>query len=224
MNNYQSDSLTSLIPALLKAQIKLEVAKKDKRAGSGQAGSRTYKYADWPEIIAASRKPLADNDLCVAQRLMTKEDGSLLLSTLLLHKSGEYLESRIAIHMPAGATPQQVGSCITYYKRYSYCCLIGVVTDDEDDDGQRAVEAYKSRPQPQQPPKPQPAPVVDPSSNFISPDQFRELDRTLQGTHPSLLASILKKYTILTLEQLPRTEYEYVIDKVRERKQAEQGK
>lgn len=225
MNNYQSDSLTSLIPALTKAQSKFDIAEKTNKKSPG--GGQKWKYANWPTIVEASRKALAENKLCVSQRIMI-DNGQMILCTTLFHDSGEYLESRILLWVASNATAQDIGSRITFFKRYTYMALIGVI-DEEDDDGELdkiATQQYnnerKAKPAPVYN-KPQEV-VVEEKNDAISADQLRELNRTIEGTHPSLLQSILNTYKILALEQLPRTKYEYVIDRVRERKQAEQGK
>ncbi len=132
MNNYQSESLTNLIPALIRAQSKLEIAEKTKKMGAGEKSPR-WKYANWPTLVEASRKALEKEGLCVSQRLIDVPHGTLL-STLLLHTSGEYLDSRIKLLITPASTSQDVGGNITYFKRYAYAALIGLVTDEEDDD------------------------------------------------------------------------------------------
>lgn len=37
--------------------------------------------------------------------------------------------------IPAKGSPQQIGSAITYARRYTLCSLLQIVTADEDDDG-----------------------------------------------------------------------------------------
>lgn len=211
MNNYQSDSLTSLIPALIKAQSKLEVAEKSKKAGSGAAGSRSYKYADWPAIVGASRKALQESDLCVAQRLITTETGSLILSTLLLHKSGEFLDSRIALVLPPNANPQAIGSCITYFKRYAYASLIGVVADDEDDDAGRAEQSHREYTTTYKQPVAQ-----KPSAKVVLSDrELAVLEYELKDA-PELIDSILRRYEIGELKEIPVGAYSATLERIRE--------
>ena len=40
--------------------------------------------------------------------------------------------------IPSKGTPQQIGSAITYARRYTLCALLQIVTVDEDDDGNAA--------------------------------------------------------------------------------------
>jgi hypothetical protein len=43
--------------------------------------------------------------------------------------------------IPSKASPQQMGSAITYARRYTLCALLQIVTADEDDDGNAATPA-----------------------------------------------------------------------------------
>lgn len=40
--------------------------------------------------------------------------------------------------IPSKGTPQQIGSAITYARRYTLCALLQIVTAEEDDDGNAA--------------------------------------------------------------------------------------
>jgi hypothetical protein len=65
--------------------------------------------------------------------------GPGILTGLLLHASGQSLTASLPI---GGGSPQQVGSSLTYMRRYLLGCMTGIVTDD-DDDGQLAQQAKK---------------------------------------------------------------------------------
>ncbi len=90
------------------------------------------RYADLAAVIDAVRKPLADNGLSVTQ---TTElgNGVLILRTTLWHASGQWLSSEYPL--PLGAKPQELGSALTYGRRYELSALLGVAAD-EDDDGE----------------------------------------------------------------------------------------
>jgi hypothetical protein len=89
------------------------------------------KYADLASIIEAVRKPLAKNGLSFSQF----PDGDSL-TTILLHTSGEWIEASYALNA-VGKKPQEVGSAITYARRYALGAVLGIATD-EDDDGNAA--------------------------------------------------------------------------------------
>ena len=48
-----------------------------------------------------------------------------------------------AFPIPPKGSPQQIGSAITYARRYTLCALLQIVTADEDDDGNAATGAAK---------------------------------------------------------------------------------
>jgi hypothetical protein len=111
--------------------------------------SYTFDYAPHELIVAAIRKPLADNGLSVSQPLATTPEGRPGLRTVLMHTSGESIESVFPLPISDGMTAQELGSAITYIRRYALSAILGLATED-DDDGNRAsgntVKDRKDRP------------------------------------------------------------------------------
>jgi hypothetical protein len=62
--------------------------------------------------------------------------------TVILHSSGEYIESEPIFATPVKQDAQATGSVITYLKRYSLSAMFGI-TSDEDDDGNLASQKPK---------------------------------------------------------------------------------
>ena len=90
------------------------------------------RYATLSSVWDAVRKPLTDCGLTVKSRI---ESGEVI--TELVHAaSGESISSRMAI--PAGSI-QQIGSGITYCRRYSLVTMLNLTTE-EDDDGNLASQ------------------------------------------------------------------------------------
>lgn len=85
-----------------------------------------FKYADLSACMAAAAPLLAKNGLAVTQLITDRK-----LITLLAHKSGQWFKSEIGIGN--ASKYQELGSAITYLKRYSYCAILGIVGDDDDD-------------------------------------------------------------------------------------------
>ena len=133
-----SESTAKLAEALAKAQGVMKAPIKDKTA---KAGAYSYSYADLARVFDAVRDPFAANGLAITQ-VMTSESDKLFLLTRLLHTSGEWIEG--AYPIPANLTGQQLGSALTYARRYSLSAIAGIAADD-DDDGQAAE---KERPKP----------------------------------------------------------------------------
>src|SRR6185436_10494146 len=85
----RSVSITKIATALSKFQGMVEAIKKD-------ASNPFFKskYADLASVWAAIREPLAKNELSILQEPSAK-DGNLVLTTTLLHSSGEYFRSSL---------------------------------------------------------------------------------------------------------------------------------
>lgn len=103
-------------------------------------------YATLPDILAEARATLAPLGVSVHQSAGTNEAGRTGVSTLLLHDSGQWIESDtiyLPITQPGGKqadTAQGAGSAITYACRYSLCAMLGIAAC-EDDDGNRASKS-----------------------------------------------------------------------------------
>ena len=126
-----SQTVSELFKALSKFQAEVSGVKK----GSDNPFFKS-KYADLAAVVEAIKKPLADNGLCFTQLPSVSEDKKLLrLETVLGHVSGEWVSSTLDM-IPDKPTPQAVGSCITYARRYSLMAILGLPA--EDDDGNEA--------------------------------------------------------------------------------------
>lgn len=144
-----SEQTSELVAALVKAQAAIKPPVKDRHV---QAGSRRYSYADLATVIESVREPLGKSGLAVTQA--TDLDGDTLrLVTRLAHISGQFLEA--VYPLPRGASPQELGSALTYARRYSICAILGIAAED-DDDGEAATGGHAVRALPR--PAPAPAP------------------------------------------------------------------
>lgn len=121
----QSDTLGHLALALSKAQGQITNAVK-------QTLNTYFKsqYADLGSTWDACRKALSDNELAVIQPV-TSSGRAVIVTTRLIHSSGEWIESAILI-MAAQDTAQAVGSTITYARRYGLAAMVGVAAADDD--------------------------------------------------------------------------------------------
>jgi len=130
------NEINELAAALAKAQGQMSGAAKD-----GRNPHLKNSYMTLTAVWDAIRKPLADNGLSVAQMTNVTEAGDMILTTRLMHASGQYIESQYPIVAGTGNrgvnSAQATGSALTYARRYSLATLIGVVAD-EDDDGNEA--------------------------------------------------------------------------------------
>ena len=134
----KSESIKNLATALHKAQGQIKHAVKDSKNPFFKSS-----YADLVSVWDAIRDAFQANGLSISQ--MPDMDGDKpVLTSILMHTSGEYLESRILLN-PAKNDPQGIGSCVSYFRRYALQSIAGVCADDDDGEAAhgRAKEAAK---------------------------------------------------------------------------------
>ena len=129
-----SDTIAELAKALTKAQAEFGDIIKNHTA---KVGSYQYKYATLTDVLGAVREPLAKHGLAVLQPMCWNERPFLV--TRLVHTSGEWIES--VYPLSTYDRPQEMGSAITYARRYALTSLLSIAADD--DDGQAAQTAEK---------------------------------------------------------------------------------
>lgn len=120
----QSEQINELATALAKAQGAMENAAKNKANPHFKS-----KYADLAAILDAIRAPLSANGLSTVQTMAIAER-CIVLRTTLLHSSGQYIATEYPIAM--ALKPQEMGSAITYGRRYSLAAIVGIAQDDDD--------------------------------------------------------------------------------------------
>jgi hypothetical protein len=120
-----SESIAKLSTALCKAQEAMGGAVKDSANPFFKS-----KYADLGSVVRAIKQPFAENGLSYVQ-FPIAEENRIGISTRLMHTSGEWLEESFAIPM-AKIDPQQAGSVLTYFRRYSLAAIAGVPQVDDD--------------------------------------------------------------------------------------------
>jgi hypothetical protein len=125
-----SNELGALAAALAKVQGALKPAVKD--ATNPHLKNR---YADLSSCWQAAQELLAANGLAVIQTGEVDGDGRQYLATILVHESGQWIKGRL--YVPAEEqrgtnAAQQLGSALTYVRRYGLCALLGITTEDDD--------------------------------------------------------------------------------------------
>jgi hypothetical protein len=143
----KSESIKNISEALVSAQAEMPAVKFNK-----VNPFLKNKYADLGAIIETAQPVLAKHGLAVSQ-LCTTEGESIGVETMLMHKSGEWISSRMDI--PLGeergkSTAQVAGSIVTYIRRYALASILGMYAD-EDGDGNGNEPA---KPQPKRKPAP----------------------------------------------------------------------
>jgi len=110
------------------------------------------KYADLGAIISTSKPILGKNGLSVSQ-LVSTDNGNVGVTTVLMHNSGEWLESTawLSLGEEKGKSQAQVaGSIITYLRRYSLASILGMYADEDGDGNPAPKSEQKQQAKPQQ--------------------------------------------------------------------------
>jgi hypothetical protein len=147
----------NLTAALADVQAHLPAISKDKTAkvkGKSKAGNEfdyTYKYVDLATISEAVLPLLAGAGLAWTTLPTLEDGGRFVLRYALRHVSGDSLDG--AYPLPSAGSPQEIGSAITYARRYTLCSVVGIAPD-EDDDGAAATKAHGRPAPPDEPPDP----------------------------------------------------------------------
>lgn len=121
----RSELISQLAAALALAQAEIEGASKDRENPHFRS-----KYADLASCWEACRKPLSKNGLSIVQ-LPKSEGAAVTVTTLLLHKSGEFIGESFTVIAQDGK-PQSVGSALTYARRYGLSAVVGIAPEDDD--------------------------------------------------------------------------------------------
>ena len=109
------------------------------------------KYANLGDVIKTAQPILAKNGLSYSQSVFT-EDAKLGVETILMHSSGEWLSSRMAMNIgdteKGLSSAQSAGKVITYLRRYTLSAMLGVYADEDADGNGNNVSAAKPTVQP----------------------------------------------------------------------------
>ena len=134
----KSETVGELAKALCKAQ--------DEMGGAAKSSTNPFfksSYSALPEVIKAIKQPFCNHGLSYSQ-FPVFEDGMAGVITILMHTSGEWLESKLLLPVTK-KDPQATGSAITYARRYALQSIAGIPS--EDDDGNAASAPGKIDPE-----------------------------------------------------------------------------
>jgi hypothetical protein len=132
-----SESIQNIASALCQFQAECPAPKK-----TAENPHFKSKYSPLEEIISTIKPHLAKNGLSFFQSTTT-EGENICVTTLILHTSGEFIETD-PLKLPMGkVTAQGAGSAVTYARRYSLCAALGIAAE-EDDDGNCATQTPKA--------------------------------------------------------------------------------
>jgi hypothetical protein len=138
---------TAFLAAFARLQAELPAVE---RKGTGHNQKRYARFEDFIETI---KKPLADhgfslsfriNQLGVADGNGAIQQSGIRITGVLGHEDGHQEETSLVLPADTSGSKnavQALGSTISYGKRYVGMTLLGIATEDEDDDGKKAAGA-----------------------------------------------------------------------------------
>lgn len=98
-----------------------------------QKANRKFMYASLSSCIEVVKKIISKHNFALSQA-MVRDEGRALLQTRLIHKSGKwYTDGGVPLIAKNTNDPHQLGSSITYAKRYGLLALLGLDGDDDND-------------------------------------------------------------------------------------------
>ena len=97
------------------------------------------RYADLAEVLNTIRPAFSKHGLSIFQSV-TAELQVVSVMTTIAHKEGGYITSSLSCPIPTSKI-QDLGSMVTYLRRYSATALCGI--SQEDDDGNSNAASYK---------------------------------------------------------------------------------
>lgn len=171
----KSETIGELAKALAKFQGEVKQPKKDK---SNPFFKSTY--VDLAGVVDAITETASKNGISFMQHALTGDNGEVGIVTIVLHESGEYIESSPIFAKPTKPGPQEVGSVLTYLKRYSLASAFGI-TSEVDDDGENGMARGSNQQNNQNNYRQQQPPKQQANSNNISDAQIKAMKAKLNN-------------------------------------------
>lgn len=185
----------NLDDALARAQAEFEPIKKTRTAiVETKSGTKyKFKYADLSDVIAATTPALSKYGLSTKNLLEEDEKGMKIVVYLTHAPSSEKISSFLPIKV--SDRPQELGSILSFYRRYILSALLGVASEEDDDAnlaegnsatitdkaGNKVVESVRPKaPPPSKPSQPTAQQLVDRAADpqkALRQDQARAIDR-----------------------------------------------
>lgn len=209
----RSETITKLATALVKFNSEVSSISEDAKNPFFKSS-----YVTLDALIIATRNILQKNGLVVMQSPLSKEDGSVGIQSLLIHESGEFIESEPIFMKPAKTNdPQQAGSIITYMRRYSYQAILNLNTGEDDDANFSTHGTNKIDSKPKQSNSNSNIQVnmqPIPEANIISEAQMKRMYVLAKGKTPEMVKEIINKYGFTSSKDVTKDKYKNICDEI----------
>lgn len=123
-----------IFAALVVAQANLENIAQDGHAEvtTRTGGSYSYSYSSLGSVLRSVRPVLAAAGIGYLQGPLIEAD-RVTVETRLVHASGQWIEGRVTLPLAPNSNPQEIGSAITYARRYGISTIVGIAPEVDDD-------------------------------------------------------------------------------------------
>lgn len=205
----KSDSIQNLAAALCKFQQEVTNPKH-----SADNPFYKSKYTPLHDIINHVRPILAKHGLSVFQNPAGDGD-RVVITTLLMHTSGEWIETDPLVMKAEKITPQGAGAVITYGRRYSLSAVLGIASEDDDDGNSAEGKAPAKQPDsPKQEPKQSEPPRQQGQlAAVISAAQARRI-YALSNGNEDLCKTVIGRHGFKSSAEVTKDKYEAICSEI----------
>jgi hypothetical protein len=129
-----SETIGAIAAALAKAQLELANPERTLTATFTERDGRArdFRYASLAQGLDIVRKCLCRYEIAVMQTTAA-DQGQIMLTTLLVHGSGEWVSSCWPVCPLSEASHRTKGAALTYARRYGLFTLVGIAAEDDLD-------------------------------------------------------------------------------------------
>lgn len=124
-----SENVSDLVAALAKFQAAITPPPKNREVDTGKY---SYKYAELDTILEHVKKPFAENGFAWTSWIDYPNGARPILTTRIYHVSGQWIQTTAVL--TASPDPKHLAGEITYWRRYSFCMLMGVASQEDSDE------------------------------------------------------------------------------------------
>lgn len=153
---------------------------------------KAFNFATWENLYKTIRPILERHGFALTfdTQPRTTDGGGAVVKGVLLHVGGHSREASIALALDSSGGKnniQGMGSTFSYGKRYTATMLLNLVTEGEDDDGDRG------------------------GTEYITTEQAAELDNRIRQLGENKLEAFLKRAKVRDLLSIKASDYDSAI-------------
>jgi hypothetical protein len=161
-----------------------------------------YKYAPLNDVLDKARPVLAKHGFGMTQLVYTSGVDKIIVKTILIHESGEYISSEMELpptDVKGTVQIQKMGASITYARRYQITAMLGMAGEEDTDGVPQGGEGSPKPERQKEPPKPT-AKRTPPSPSDAQGDNAPEAPK-MKGLPEKLESAVKMINTILNDNQ-----------------------